>query len=156
LTNVNRRGKVVDINDDRRTQGVDMQDDTKPAADRRSFLDIQKDAALEDVRKQQAEFKRIADIVLPGRRDGIRRTSQRVTDVIALDGDHLVEITDGDKTMWTFVVAGKASNWRHRTQEQAILHLIATRYDANDNNSVHTVFFANRLFGIPMSDDDTA
>lgn len=62
-----------------------------------------------------------------------------------------MEITEnkGGAVQWTFVVAGKTSHWRHDRQEEAILHLIAARYDSNDSTSWNAAFFAGRVLGLP-------
>lgn len=115
---------------------------------RPSFLDRQKQAALDAITEQRAEFNRIADNVLPKRNDPYRRSRETVTDVIRLGDDHLAEVTEDGKTTWTFVVGGKASNWRHDTQESAILHLIASRYDDNQNSNINAAFYAGRVLGV--------
>ncbi len=119
---------------------------------RPSFLDRQRDAALQEIRDQQTEFQRIANIVLPTQPGAFRSSRKRVSDVIALGADHLVEVTDGDTVLWTFVIDGKATSWRHHTQEEAILHLIASRYDSNDSASVNAAFYAGRVLGLPAAE----
>ncbi|MEU7978302.1 hypothetical protein AB0B63_07190 [Micromonospora sp. NPDC049081] len=124
-----------------------MTDDARP-----TFLDRQRDAALQQIRDQQTEFRRIADIVLPTRPGALRSSRKRVTDVITLGADHLVEVTDGDTVLWTFVIDGKPTSWRHHTQEEAILHLIASRHDSNDSASANAAFYAGRVLGIPAAE----
>lgn len=115
---------------------------------RPSFLDRQRDAALAEVVEQQKEFRRVAELVIPSDRRGNR--DKRVTDVIKLGEDHLVEVTRKDDTVqWTFVVDGNPNHWRHERQEDAILHLIASRYDANENTSFQAAFYAGRVLGQP-------
>lgn len=122
--------------------------------ERRSIIDRMKDAAYEQIRAQQDEFDRIADLVI----GSDRRSSRRVTEVINLGDDHLVEVTDKnrqtgeDETTWTFVIGSKASNWHHHTQEHAILHLIATRHDPDPNSNHQAAFYAGRVLGVPNND----
>lgn len=114
---------------------------------RKPFLERQRDRALAEITEQRNEFRRVAELVVPSDRRG---SSQRVTNVIRLGDDHLVEVTDrDDSVMWTFVVAGKSVNWYHHTQEDAILHLIASRYDSNPNSSHVIAFCAGRVLGLP-------
>lgn len=112
---------------------------------RPSFLDRQKDAALAMIQEQTAERRRIEQIVL-----GDNRQRRNVTEVIKLGNDHLVKVVDRDDTArWTFVIDGKANNWYHQEQEDAILHLIAARYDDNPNSNVQAAFYAGRVLGVP-------
>ena len=117
--------------------------------DRPSFLDRQRDAALAELREKQDEFRRVADIVL-GTNRGSR---QHVTNVIKLGDDYLVEVTKRDETLWTTVVRQKASNSYFYGQEEAILHLIARRYDDNPNSNGSAAFYAGRVLGIPTAND---
>ncbi|MER7331747.1 MULTISPECIES: hypothetical protein [unclassified Micromonospora] len=120
---------------------------------RPSFLDRQRDAALAQITEQQQEFRRVAELVIPS--DRRRRSDERVTDVIRLGNDHLVEVTkrgsdeQGDTVRWTFVIGDKAAGWYHHTQEDAILHLIASRYDDNPNSNGAAALYAGRVLGIP-------
>lgn len=124
-------------------------DTDQPApTNRRSFRDRQRDAALQQIQEQQAEFSRVADIVLPKRRDPYHRSSDRVTEVIRLGNDYLVEVTDRDRVTWTTVVGGKRTSWHHDKQEGALLHLIARRYNDNDNSNHAAAFYAGRVLGI--------
>ncbi len=121
---------------------------------RPSFLDRQRDHALAQIAEQQTEFRRVADIVIPPSSAAAQRGSKRVTDVINLGDDHLVEVTGRDNSVqWTFVVGGKAGNWYHQRQEDAILHLIASRYDSNPNSNVHAAFYAGRVLGLAAIDN---
>jgi hypothetical protein len=112
--------------------------DTKP-----SLLDRLKEAAVEQVREQQAEHRRIADLVLG------RDSRNRVTDLTKLGDDYVVEVTarSGAYT-WTTVVNGKKTSVYHERQEDAVLHLIARRYDDNINSNVQAAFYAGRVLGV--------
>lgn len=114
--------------------------------DRRSFLDRQRDAALAEMAEQQAERSRIAALVL-----GASRGRRHVADLVKLGDDYLVEVTNGDDTKWTTVVNGKDSIWYHPRQEDAILYLIARRYDDSDNASQAAAFYAGRVLGVPAN-----
>jgi ABC-type uncharacterized transport system permease subunit len=118
------------------------------AIDRPSFLDRQKEAALADLHERQAEHRRIADLVLG--RNGSRSF---VTEVIKLGGDYVVEVTarDGSST-WTTVVNDERGHLHHMRQEEAILHLIASRYDSNANSNTQAAFYAGRVLGLPTVD----
>lgn len=118
-----------------------MTDTAKP-----TFLDRQKEAALADVRQQQEERQRISAIVLGDKPRGQRR----VTEVIRLGDDYLVQVANKGAA-WTFVVGGRHGAWYHERQEDALLHLIATRYDAQPSNSITTAFYAGRVLGRPES-----
>jgi hypothetical protein len=127
--------------------------DTTDTPARLTFAERQKEAALAEVRERNEKFNRVADIVAPRRNDPGRR-AERVTDVIALDSDHLVKLETNGETYWTFVVDGKRGSGFHLTQEAAILHLIASRYDNNPNSNIHAAHYAGRVLGIPASDDN--
>jgi ABC-type uncharacterized transport system permease subunit len=121
-----------------------MSEPTRP-----TFLDRQKDAALADLREQQAERARVADIVL-----GKNGSRSHVTEVIKLGNDYVVEVTarDGKSSTWTTVVNGERGYFHHLRQEGAILHLIASRYDSNANSNTQAAFYAGRVLGIPATD----
>lgn len=113
-----------------------------------SFLDRRKDAALAEIRERGAEHRRIEEIVLAG------NSRNRVTEVIRLEGDYLAQVEGRDgATTWTTVVNGERSTWHHHTQEEAILHLIARRYDPNPNSNASAAFYAGRVLGIPQTTD---
>lgn len=113
---------------------------------RLSFLDRQKEAALAVLSEQAAERRRVADITLG------KNSRDRVTEVINLSGDYLVEVTTPDSGVyWTFVVAGKRGIQLHTRQEDAILHLIAARYDPNPNTNGGAAFYAGRVLGLPSA-----
>lgn len=111
-----------------------------------TFTEQRQAAMLAEAQQQQAEFRRVADLVA-----GNSRT-RRVEDVIRIGGDHLVRVVNGDSTHWTTVVADKPTCWYHDTQEQALLHLIACRYDPNPDTSVQAARYAGRVLGIPTND----
>ncbi|MEV1315425.1 hypothetical protein AB0J14_04990 [Micromonospora arborensis] len=115
-----------------------------------SIIDRMKDAAYERENERREVERAVEKIVLGKNAD--RR--QRVTTVITLGDDHVVEITDRDKVMWTFVVNGERGSRYHFTQEQAILHLIASRYDSNSNDSYAMATAAGRVLAIPATADN--
>ncbi|MBM0205768.1 hypothetical protein JNW90_24195 [Micromonospora sp. STR1s_5] len=125
---------------------------TEPTTPRKSFVEMQRDAAMEQAREQAAEHRRISDLVLgdrPGRR--------YVTEVIKLGNDHLVAVKEGNDDTppaWTFVIDGKRSNnYYPGDQDSALLHLIASRYDSNVNSSYSSAFYAGRVIGLPEAKD---
>lgn len=111
---------------------------------RPSFVERQKEAALAEVRERHEEFRRVADIVL-----GANSTQRRVTEVIRLGDDFLVQIVGKGGTAWTFVVDDQRTSWVHERQENAILHLIAARHDPNPNSNHAAAFYAGRVLGVP-------
>jgi hypothetical protein len=119
-----------------------------------NFIERQKEGALAQIREQQAEFARVADIVLPKPASGgLRNTTRRVSDVITIGADHLVEVTDRHKGVeevtWTTVVGDKRSIHYFHKQDEALLHLIARRHDDNENGSSDAAFYAGRVLGVP-------
>jgi hypothetical protein len=118
---------------------------------RPSIMDRLRDAALERDQQRQDEHRRVSNIVLGEKRN----TRRSVTEVINLGGDYLVQVADHDDNTesWTFVVGGKTSNWFHGRQEDAVLHLIASRYDDNPNSNVSAAFYAGRVLGLPSIAD---
>ncbi|MEV5629200.1 hypothetical protein [Micromonospora tulbaghiae] len=109
-----------------------------------NILDQMKNAAYERENERRAVERGVEEIVLgenPNRR-------YRVTAVITLGDDHLVEVHTGDRVMWTFVIDGRRSGRYHYTQEQAILHLIAARYDNSPGDSYQMSIAAGRVLGI--------
>lgn len=119
--------------------------DTKPL----TIVERMKEAAYEQSRERQAEWSRVAEIVLG------KAISRReyLGEVVKLGEDFVVEVEHhGSEPSWTTVVGGKKSTWHQRTQEEAVLYLIARRYDANDNSHLHAAFYAGRVLGVPDSD----
>jgi hypothetical protein len=112
-------------------------------APRKSFLDMQRDAALEQVRQQSDERQRVRDLVIGKRRH------ESLGDLVRLGDDYVAEIIRGDDITWATVLSGQPDSWRHLTQEQAILHLIAKRYDSNPNSNINAAFYAGRVLGLP-------
>lgn len=111
--------------------------DTKP-----SMLDRLRDAAVEQVREQQAEHRRISDLVLGS------DSRDRVTDLVKLGDDYMVEVTARNGAItWTTVVNGEKTSFHHERQEDAVLHLIARRYDENPNTNIQAAFYASRVLG---------
>ncbi|TDC34239.1 hypothetical protein E1211_17995 [Micromonospora sp. 15K316] len=126
---------------------------TSTSSTPQSFFDRQRDAALAEIVEQRREFQRVAELVIPS--DPRRRNTSRVTNVIRLGDDHLVEVTDQDnRTRWTFVVGERTTSWYHHRQEDAILHLIAARYDGNPNSNYAAAFYAGRVLGVPAEPEE--
>jgi hypothetical protein len=112
--------------------------DTKPP-----LLDRLRDAAVEQVREQQAEHRRIEKLVLG------RDSRDRVTDLVKLGDDYVVEVTARNGAItWTTVVNGEKTPYHHERQEDAVLHLIARRYDDNPNTNVNAACYAGRVLGV--------
>lgn len=112
--------------------------------ERPSFIERQKDAALEQVRNQQAEARKIEELIL-----GRNHHGRYVSVVVKIGDDWVAEVVKGDEKTWTFVVNGKASMFHHGTQEEAILHLIASRYEPNLNENYRAAYYAGRVLGLP-------
>ena len=115
-----------------------------------SIIDQMRDAAYERENEQRKVERAVAEIVL-GKNPGGRK---RVTAVIPLGDDHLVELSVEGKVWWTFVVNDMRGSRYHFTQEQAILHLIATRHDHNPDTSYAMAVAAGRVLGIPAAVDN--
>lgn len=114
-----------------------------PDTDKPSFLDRRKATALERLYEQANDRQRVTAIVLR------KNSPDRVDEVIRLGDDYLVEITKPDATVvWATVVGSKDDSWRHRTQEEAILHLIARRYNNDPDSNYAAAFHAARVLGI--------
>lgn len=113
-----------------------------------TFIERQKEAALAEVRERNEEHRRIADIVLGANNP----TGRRVTEVIRLGDDYLVQSVGKGGTAWTFVVDDQRTSWVHVRQEDAILHLIASRYDTNPNSNHAAAFYAGRVLGIDRTE----
>jgi hypothetical protein len=108
-----------------------------------------RDAAVEQAQERAAEHRRVADIVLGSRRN----PRCRVVDVVRLGGDFVVEVQPGhdQPAVWTTVVGDARGNEYFTTQELAVLHLVARRYDDNPNTSTRAAFYAGRVLGIPQT-----
>lgn len=116
--------------------------DTKP-----TLIERQKETALAEARERNEEFRRVESIVLG---DNDRR--RRATEVVRLGDDYLVQIYGMG---WTFVIDGKRGSSFHLTQEAAILHLIASRYDDNPNSNGNAALYAGRVLGLPVVDTES-
>jgi len=98
---------------------------------------------------EHAERRRIEDLILGGdRRGAIRR--DRVGEMVRVGGDWLVEVIrpSGDTT-WTCVVGGETTHFHWRTQDKALLHLIAGRHGDRHGRAVP---YAARVLGIPADE----
>jgi hypothetical protein len=116
---------------------------------RKSIQERLRDAAVEQAQERAAERRRVEEIVFGSRSFD---SSERIGDIVKLGDDYVVEVErTGHDTTWTTVVAGKRSSWHHHTQEAAVLHLIARRYDDNPNSNAQAAFYAGRVLGIPQS-----
>lgn len=110
---------------------------------------IQYDAAANRIREESKEHSLVAELILG--KDSSRR-GRYVEQFVKLGEDYLVLVkggfSDPNGLMWTFVVNGEANHWYHRTQEEAILHLIAARHDKNPNSNGQAAFYAGRVLGV--------
>lgn len=123
---------------------------TDATAQKKSIEERMRDAAVEQQRERAAERRNVEKIVLGERSFDSR---ERLGEIVNLGGDYVVEVgKTGHDTTWTTVVAGKRTSWHHHTQEAAILHLIARRYDDNDNSNHQAAFYAGRVLGITATD----
>lgn len=113
-------------------------------ADQPTIVQRQAEAALAAVREQADEIRRVEETVL-----GDRQRGQRVYEIVKLGDDYLAKVEGGTVPMWTFVVNGKPTSWRYENQEDAILHLIAARYDSNPNSNYAAAHYAGRVLGRP-------
>lgn len=110
---------------------------------RRSFLDVQRDAALTQIRGQHAELRRVEEIVLGD------NSRDRVTEIVKLGDDYVVEVRQPNGCiLWTTVVDGQKCSQYHERQEDAVLHLIARRYDDNPNTNLSAAYYAGRVLGV--------
>lgn len=105
---------------------------------------IMRDAAVQRDVDQRAEFSRVEALVLGDSYKG----RDRVTEVIALEGGHIVEVTDRDGALWTTVHNDRPSNQHFYTQHEAILHLIAQVHGAKRHDT-GPARFAGRVLGMP-------
>jgi hypothetical protein len=110
-----------------------------------STIERLRDAAVEQQRIQQEEWRRVANLVLrrnPGHR--------RVAEIVSFCGDYLVQVVDRDQpTTWTTVVHGRANSRHFYGPESAMLHLLARRVnDIDANQSSSAAFYAGRVLGI--------
>lgn len=107
----------------------------------RTFLDRQRDAAMQRVQEQAAETRKVREIVL--RSDDLRR----IGEIIRVGGDYVAEIVERDQQpLWTAVVDGKRSSECFYTVDLALLHLIALRHDP-DGRGTHAHHYAARVLG---------
>lgn len=107
------------------------------------IVDQMKGAAYQQMIERQNDFTRVAQIVL-----GANRGRHRVTDMVQLGEDYVVEVTEPKgRTLWTTVVADQRSSRYYETQEEAVLHLIARRHDPDPNTSAQAAFYAGRVLG---------
>jgi hypothetical protein len=119
-------------------------------APRKTLREIQQDAVNAEARERADERSRVEEIVI-GKISNRHRGSGRLGEIVRLGADYLAEVIHGDEITWTTVIGGKSGMWHHPTQEHAILHLIAQRYDANSNSNVSAAFYAGRVLGLPES-----
>ena len=123
-----------------------MSADTTP---RRSFLDRQRDRALELISEQTADRRRVEEIVV----GPDHRHIERATTIIKLsEGDYLVEVTDSktDKKKWAVVVGNTDDSWRFYTQNEAMLYAITRRL--LPRGDVDAVTYAARVLGLTLTD----
>lgn len=114
-----------------------------PDTDRRPFLDVQRDAALAQIREQADELLRVQKVALGD------NSRDRVTEVVKLGEDYVVEVTEPKgRVLWTTVVDGQGCSQYHERQEDAVLHLIARRYDPNPNTNLDAAYYAGRVLGV--------
>lgn len=110
---------------------------------RTSILDRMREAALTAIQEQQAEMRRVEQIVLGD------NSRDRVTDLVKLGEDYVVEVTARNGTVtFTTVVGGEKTPFHHERQEDAVLHLIARRYDDNPNTNLSAAYYAGRVLGV--------
>ena len=115
--------------------------------DTRTFLERQRDAALEEVRRCGARDRAAADIARGNSRD-------RIGEVVVIeDGDgvttggFVVETESRHGTTWMVVNDGKRSTTAWYTRQMAVLHLLAVRYGDGDGTG-SAAMFAARVLGI--------
>lgn len=122
---------------------------TDTTAPKKSIQERMRDAAVEQAQQRAAEHRRVTDIVL-GPRPNPR---YQVVDVVRLGDDFVVEVQPGrdQPAVWTTVVGDERGNDYFTTQELAVLHLVARRYDDNPNTNVHAARFAGRVLGVPQA-----
>lgn len=116
-----------------------------------SFLDRQRDAALEEIREIYAERRRVADIVI-----GTDHRTQRgrsTGEIVKLGSDYVVEVVGdtGFDAHWTVVESSKASSFYFHTQEEAVLFLFALRHCGGDSAAA---YYAGRVLGLPRTGDE--
>jgi hypothetical protein len=114
-----------------------------------TIVERMKQAAYEQSREQYAERNRVAAMVLT---EAAQRRGDGIGEIVKLGGDFVVQVVRrGEDPSWTTVVGGEKSTWHFRTQEEAVLHLIARRYDDKDS-SQSAAFYAGRILGVPSGD----
>jgi hypothetical protein len=73
----------------------------------------------------------------------------RVTDIVRLGDDYVVEVTARNGAItFTTVVDEVRTSTHWETQQEAVLHLIARRYQTDAMASMNTVFYAGRVLGV--------
>ena len=119
----------------------------------RTFLDRQRDAALQEWARISTRYAAVADIVR-----GKGRVS--VTDVVVIeDGDgtntgaFIAEITDRTAgALWQGVNDGKRLPMTWYSRQMAILHLLSVRYGDGDDMGA-SAQYAARVLGIKVEAD---
>lgn len=126
-----------------------MSDETTVA---RTFLDRQRDAALQEWARTSTRYSAVANIVRGNGR-------ANVTDVVVIeDGDgaktgaFIVEITDKTGTLWQAVNDGKRLPMSWYSRQMAILHLLSVRYGDGDDMGA-SAQYAARVLGIKVEAD---
>lgn len=106
-----------------------------------NLIERQKEAALQRLREENDDRRRIADLVVGNSRH------RRVTDIIRLgDGDYIVQTDDN---MWMAVVGNSVTGaWEYHSQDEALLDLVARRAGARAGEATNAVFFACRVLGV--------
>lgn len=104
-----------------------------------------KDAAFERWNDESAKRREIEAVIFGSNRPA----RDRIGDIIAIGDDWLVEVLSGTETLWTSVIGGKKTSQHYYSQERAILHLIARRYEDGYSDADTSVFYAARVLGIP-------
>ena len=119
--------------------------DSENLAPAQTFAERMRDAAEQRIAEQQAQFRRVRDLVL-----GTSQTRDRVGDVIQLsDSDFLVEVITPLSTTWTTVVGDKRAFEHWHTQDEALLHLVARRHNTNGHgDTAAAAYYAARVLGI--------
>lgn len=109
-------------------------------------LQAMKDAAYQRWLEEGQRRRDIEAVVLG------RNSRDRMGDVVTLGPDHVVEVISGSESMWTTVVGEKPAHQYHHSQEEAVLHLIARRYNGA-TDSAAMAFAAGRVLGLPARDN---
>jgi hypothetical protein len=121
-----------------------MAEQAAEAPETKSFLDRQRDAALTQVREESAERRRISEIVL-----GSQERRRRTGEMIRIGSDWVVEVIENGKTsLWTTVVNDRRGIEYHPLVDDALLHLIAQRYDYA-GQAIQAHHYARRVLLLP-------